>query len=383
MFAKSQNKSVKSTSWAVAAFYMLIAFEFFYMASPFAIYFYSVYRPGLNFLNQVPGMAWLISFFLPHIVLETSSTLVNLHNIMGAVLVILGFVAFCAGAGQVYYYKFTRKGAVTGGIYNIIRHPQYASLALCSFGLLLIWPRYLVLVMFITVLFAYYFLARAEERECEKKFGQSYIDYKYRTNRFLPFRVPLTEKLPHLPQSRLKKSLSIIALYVLTVMASLGLARGLQSFALDSLYAFYSEDSAYISVNKLEPDKLEKIVAIVLANEDVQNELGRAKDSAHSKFLNYVVPAEWYISEIPMNVVSGNPDHFLRSDDYDKPFYKVIFTKAGLRTDRDVQGKALLLNTVSITPIVEVWLDVTQRKVTKLQNPPKTIRYENVPVPVY
>ncbi|UCG66093.1 MAG: isoprenylcysteine carboxylmethyltransferase family protein [Deltaproteobacteria bacterium] len=375
--------SVKRAAWTVAVFYILIAFEFFYMASPFAIYFYSVCRPGLNFLNQVPGAAWLTSFFLPHIVAETSSTLVNLHNVVGAVLAILGFVTFCVGAGQVYYYRLTRKGAVTGGIYNIIRHPQYASFALCSFGLLLLWPRYIVLVMFMTMLFAYYFLAKVEERECEEKFGQSYIDYKNRTNMFLPFRIPLTEKLPNLPQSRLKKALSIAALYVLTVLVSLGLARGIQSLALDSLYALYSKDSAYISVSKIKPETMEKLVAIALANEDVQTKLGDAKDSTNTKFLNYVLPAEWYVSEIPMNVVEGSPDHFLRSDDYDKSHYKIIFTKADLRTDRHVEGKELLLNTVKRIPIVEVWLDLSQSKVNNVQNPPATMKYENTPVPVY
>jgi protein-S-isoprenylcysteine O-methyltransferase Ste14 len=154
----SMNKRVVRCS--VVIFYLLIALEFFYMASPFAIYFYSVYGPGLNFLNANPVMAWLSSFFLPHIVFETSSGLLNLRNVLGAALAIIGFLAFCVGAGQLYYHKLARKGAVTGGIYNHIRHPQYLSFAICSLGVLLLWPRYIALIMFIAVLFAYYFLAK-------------------------------------------------------------------------------------------------------------------------------------------------------------------------------------------------------------------------------
>ncbi len=169
------------------------------MASPFGVYFYSVYRPGLNFLNAHPSLAWVSSFFLPHIVVESSSVLLNLHNVLGAALAIIGFLAFCVGVGQVYYYKLTKKGAVTDGVYSYIRHPQYVSFAICSFGLLLLWPRYIALTMFIALLFAYYFLAKAEERECEKRFGHSYIEYKKRTNMFLPFRLPFTDKLPGLP----------------------------------------------------------------------------------------------------------------------------------------------------------------------------------------
>jgi len=140
---------------------MLIAFEFFYMASPFAFYFYSVYGPTLNFIADSPALSWLVSVFLPHYA-KTSSDLLNLHNWLGWALAALGFSAFCIGVWQVYYHKLTRKRVVTGGVYNYIRHPQYVSLLVCSFGMLLLWPRYIVLVSFVTVLFAYYFLASSD-----------------------------------------------------------------------------------------------------------------------------------------------------------------------------------------------------------------------------
>ena len=198
--------STKRTFWTVAAFYLLIAFEFFYMASPFAVYFYSVYGPGLNFMNNSPVLAWLSSIFLPHVVLETKSWLLNIHNEIGAVLFILGLLAFGYGAVQVYYHKLAKKGAVTGGAYNFIRHPQYASLALSSFvRLLIMWPRYIVLLLFITMLFAYYFLAKVEENECERKFGASYLDYKNKTGMFLPFPCSLPAKWLHFSAVRAVK----------------------------------------------------------------------------------------------------------------------------------------------------------------------------------
>ena len=105
-----KGSTTKRTFWVIAAFYVLIAFEFLYMASPFAIYFYSVYGPGLNFINKYPALVWLSTVFLPHIVVETSSVLVNSHNIVGGVFFIIGFLGFCITAGQVYYYKLARKG---------------------------------------------------------------------------------------------------------------------------------------------------------------------------------------------------------------------------------------------------------------------------------
>ncbi|NIO05442.1 MAG: DUF1295 domain-containing protein [Proteobacteria bacterium] len=280
--------------YSVVIFYLLIPLEFFYMASPFAIYFYSVYGPGLRFLNANPVMAWLSSFFLPHIVFETSSVWLNLRDVLGAALAIIGFLAFCVGAGQVYYYKLSKKGAVTGGIYNHIRHPQYLSFGICSFGLLLLWRRYIALIVFVAVLFAYYFLAKAEENECERKFGPSYVQYKKRTNMFLPFGLPLTNKLPGLPESGLKRYMAIFALYLVTVTASVGLANGLKSWSLDSLYALYSKDAAYISLNKLDEDTFAKIVEIALAEEEIRIMLENAKGGASTRFINYILPTEWY-----------------------------------------------------------------------------------------
>jgi len=384
MDSQAQEKKVKKAFWAIAAFYMLIAFEFFYMVSPFAIYFYSVYKPGLNFANEHPWMAWLASFFLPHFTEKTSSTLIDLHTAVGSVLAIVGFVTFCMGAGQVYYYKLARKGAVTGVVYNFIRHPQYASLAVCSFGLLLLWPRYIVLIVYVTMLFAYYFLARAEERECEEKFGQSYVDYKNKTNMFLPFSFPLVDKLPRLPKSGLGRSMSILALYFLTVISSICLARGIQSFALESLYALYSENSAYISMTRMAPDKLEKLVEIALANDEVQARLGDATGSINTKFLNYVLPSERHFGAIAMNPVEGTEGHYFFSwPDYDKNLYKIVFTKADLRTDENVQGKELLRSVVRRTSIVEVWIDLSQNQVTRIQNPPTTTRFGNIPLPIF
>jgi protein-S-isoprenylcysteine O-methyltransferase Ste14 len=353
------------------------------MASPFAIYFYSVYGPGLNFINNNPALAWLTSMFLPHIVVETSSVLLNLHNVIGAILAVVGFLTFCIGVGQVYYYKIAHKGAVTGGIYNFIRHPQYVSLTICSFGLLLLWPRYIVLLSFIAILFAYYFLAKVEESECEEKFGEAYMEYTNKTSMFLPFRVPLLDKLPSLPKSGLRKYLAIMMLYVVTSVAAVGLANGLKSWSLKSLYALYSKDAVYISVVKVGKDTLEHIVKTTLANPEVQTRLESGSGGANTKFINYVLPVELYVSEIPMNPVEGDGGHHFLPTDYNMNFCKIIFTRAEVRTNHEVEEKDILLNTIKRVPIIEVWVDLSQNQVIEIKDPPASVKYENIPVPLY
>src|SRR4030042_2856098 len=375
--------SMKRTFWTVVIIYLLISFEFFYMASPFAIYFYSIYGPGLNFINNNSVLAWLMSIFLAHIVVETSSALLNLHNILGAVLAIIGFLAFCIGAGQVYYYKIFRKGVVMDGIYNFIRHPQYLSLAICSFGLLLLWPRYIVLLSFIAMIFVYYFLAKVEENECEGKFGKSYIEYKNRTGMFLPFRISLMDKLPNLPKLRPKRYLMIITLYIVTSIVAISLANGLKSWSLSSLYALYSKDAVYISITKVDKKILDHIVKIALTNPEVETRLRSKSEGGSTKFINYVLPDGLYVSEIPMNPVEGVEGHHFLSTNYKKDSYKIIFTKAEVRTDQGVTGKEILLNTVKRIPILEVRIDLSQNRVAEIKNPPANIKYENIPLPLY
>jgi protein-S-isoprenylcysteine O-methyltransferase Ste14 len=372
----------KRTFLLAAVFYLLIALEFLYMASPFALYFYSVYGPGLRFVNEHPTLAWLASVFLPHIVAESSSTLLDLRNVIGGVLGVFGFLGFCLAAGQVYYHKLARKGVATGGIYNIIRHPQYASLAICGFGLLLLWPRYIVLLSFITMLFVYYFLAKIEERECVEQFGQSYAEYKARTNMFLPFRLPITE-LPSLPKAGVQRYLLILAVYVVTCIAAIALANGLRSWSVNNLYTLYTEKVVYLSVAKTDPNTLKKIIDIALSNPDVSGRLKSEKESNDWKFINYIMPAEWYVSEIPMNPIEGSRGGHFHPAGYNRALYRIIFTRAELRAGQVAEGKDILLRTKRRWPVVEVTVDLSRERVNSITTPPTMTKYENIPVPVF
>jgi len=377
------NSMTRKTFWTVALFYILIAFEFFYMASPFATYFYSIYGPGLNFVNENPALAWLSSFFLPHIVVDTSSLLLSLLEPIGTGIALFGFSAFCIGAIQVYYCKLAKKGAATGGLYNLIRHPQYASLMICGFGLLLLWPRIIVLLAFIAMLFVYYFLAQYEEHECEAKFGHSYIDYKDKTNMFLPFKIPGANRLPGFPKSGLRRYLAIAGLYLLVAGVSVAMANGLRDFTLKSLYAFYTKEAAYISVAKLDQDNLERIVSIALADKEVRRKIGNSEENKSTKFLNYVIPAEWYVSEIPMKRASSVKGGHHHPADYDQNVFKIVFTKVDLRTEKKTEGKEIILNAIRRTPVAEVKVDLAKNKVSEIDDPVTKIKYENIPVALY
>ena len=366
---------------ALWIFYLLIAFEIVYMITPFGLYYYSVYGKGLNFLNNSPVTSWLAGFFLPHFA-KTSNLVLNVYKAVGWSLAIAGFFAFCIGAGQIYYSKLAKKQAVTGGIYNFIRHPQYVSLSICSFGLLLVWPRYIVLIMFITMLFAYYFLAQAEEKECEAKFGRSYEEYMNRTRMFLPFTLPFSTAL-HLPASGMKRHVTILAMYLIIITASLGLANLLKAYSINNLYTLYSAGSATISLDKIEKDRLEKIIEIALKDGNVQKMLPAAINDRGGKFLNYVLPADWFFPDIPMKDARNIGEHY-SPNDYDRDLFKILFMRAILKQgSTDPEGKALILNTVKRKPIIEVEVSLNQNRVVRIDNPSPTVIWGDIPTPLF
>src|SRR5439155_8698452 len=67
-------------------FYAIIVFEILFMISPFALYFYSAYRPVLDRLDRWAWTAWLTQFFLPHFSETTSRPLHTLHGLASPLL---------------------------------------------------------------------------------------------------------------------------------------------------------------------------------------------------------------------------------------------------------------------------------------------------------
>ncbi len=163
--------------------YLVIVCEILFMISPFGLYFYSAYGPVLNFLHRSAWTAWLTKFFLPHFS-ETRSVLLDALPPLAGPFVLLGIALFLAGAVPAYWAKIRGSGPVTGGLYRSIRHPQYVGLAVLGLGTVLFWPRFLVLITYVVMLFLYHLLARWEEDQCSVRFGASYRAYQTRTGMF-------------------------------------------------------------------------------------------------------------------------------------------------------------------------------------------------------
>ncbi len=377
----TQSTLAKGASWTGAAFYALVAFEFFYMASPFAAYFYSVYGPGLNFFQSSQYGAPLVRFFLPHIVTETSSYWINIHTIAGAALTGAGFIVFAVGAVQIYYRKLTKKGAATAGLYRWIRHPQYAALILSGFGMLLLWPRYLFLYMFVTMVFVYLWLARLEERECVRKFGQSYLEYLHRTWMFFPFRIParLKEFLPH--ATGWKRAVPGIASWMAAMLLSAVSARMVQEYAIDSLYARFAGNKAYVSLVQISPARMSIIIDLVQGSGDVTAALNTSSTD-HSAYIYYILPKNLDVSELPMRHTNTGGHHFMNQQGQSNQ-YRIVIVRVNGAPGTALTGKDILRRVHQLTPVAEVWIDPDKRGVGNVSGPPAHMNYSGIPVPIY
>ncbi len=194
--------------------YFLLALEVLIMISPFAGFFYAAFNPVLLGLAGSNATRWLTAFYLPHLVLPGDPFLVAVR-VAGSVLTVLGLALFLLGAVQVYLAKLLGLGTVTGGLYALVRHPQYLGLEAAGLGLAVLWPRFLTAVLWVVMLGVYALLARDEERRMLAASPGLYRAYQARTGRFLPAGLARAVGL----RSPARRGLAVLGLVLLALAA--------------------------------------------------------------------------------------------------------------------------------------------------------------------
>jgi len=369
---------------AVWGFYIVIGLEFLFMISPFALYFYSSYGGVLNFLHRWPATAWLTGFCLPHVSMTTSPFLDSLKP-WGFRLAGLGLLIFLAGIVQIYGAKLLRRPEVTGGLYRISRHPQYLALSILGFGVLLIWPRFLVLIALVTMLFLYYILARWEEQQCLEKYGESYREYMNKVGYFGP--AWLTSWIPS-PPAWARRPVAVVAFYVLAVVVAVGVGRGLRDYSLSHVSSYYTDEAAVLSPALLDTADLRSAYELAGDDERVQVQLAAAnrEDGEEGGWLVYVVPVSWFLPDLPMDSWHEIPPehqggHTIPAD-FEPGRYKVLFTKA--RTHKpESRGVDIVKNAYGRQPVVRARVDLGRGELTAVESPPANVVWGDIPTPLY
>ncbi len=97
---------------------------------------------------------------------------------LGALLVVKGWVKV--------YFATMKNSLATGGVYQIVRHPQYLGIFLVVLGQIIHWPTILTVLMSPFIVWAFVDLAHKDEIGMIEKFGDEYLAYQRRVPMFLP-----------------------------------------------------------------------------------------------------------------------------------------------------------------------------------------------------
>jgi protein-S-isoprenylcysteine O-methyltransferase Ste14 len=278
---------------SVAVFYLFIALEIIIMTTPFAAYFYAVYGPVLNFLYDYKITAWLTGFFLPHAVVSRSE-LLNFINRFGRTLFSLGLILFLIGALQVYTAKFRRKRMVSRVMYRWIRHPQYVFLGIAGLGLLLFWPRFIILILFISMSFIYYLLARYEEQRMVEEHGDEYREYMQRTGMFLPGE-PGRKIFAALFGWIKPPKLALGVSYGVILVAGVAAAFGLRSYSISQTSIVYLPETQVTAISILprSDQSLKHILDDAYQQGAVTDMIKSFRQEGHKGFLVHVMPRNY------------------------------------------------------------------------------------------
>lgn len=272
------NKT-KAIGSSAIVLYFIIGLEIMIMISPFAGFFYTAFNPFLLETAKYPATRWLSSFFLPHMVVPPDAFL-KFIRIMGSVLFVSGMAGFLVCAIQVYANKFMKKGTALKGLYSIIRHPQYVMLSISGAGLAILWPRFLVVALWLVMVVLYYFLSKDEERRMLKDHAETYREYMERTGMFLPKK--LEQSI--MPSGAAGKA----ALFIVLAVITLGTAFFLRDYTVKHLPVWTHANVSALAIMPDDMAKMEHRMPDILELEQVRSHL---KDDGH--YLVYFLPQNY------------------------------------------------------------------------------------------
>ena len=376
-------------SGTVNFLYWLIMLEGILMATPFGLLLYSFYDPFLAGARKSELTAWVAAFFLPQSVYATNSAFIEFIR-YGEYLFFIGLAGFLVCAAQVYWAKFTRKGVVSRFIYAHIRHPQYLFFMLSAFGLLFIWPRMMMLVLFLAMAVFYFFLAKFEERRMTAQYPE-YAAYMQRTAMFIPGN-PGGKLFSFLfgwvPSRKLAQAMAVLSIVGLAFAGAIGL-RTLTVASL-SVAALSDQRILAISVFPHDEEYLRDAVSMAIAEDAVREALeaqGNVSFTAHVLPKNYGMLGKFVsINEHHRTEIIGNfrmrssLRGFLWGSESDD--VKIVLSKIDKPGQRFVPLAEILDMSAKMTPVLIVDVNLPTGALSNLTLTDTTY-YGDVPQPIF
>lgn len=399
----ANNRLIKGS---VTLFYLLIGLEIVIMISPFAGYFYAGYGPLLDFLYGFKATSWLTGFFLPHAVISKND-LLNFLNILGRSLFTFGLIAFFIGAVQIYSAKIRRKGVVSSILYRWVRHPQYMFLAISGLGLLLFWPRFLILILYISMLFVYYILAKNEEDRMMKQHGESYDTYRQRTAMFIPGEPG--KKIFRVFWGWIKSpNLALAVGYALILLFAILAAFGLRRYTISQISNIYLPEKQItaVSIFPSSNQAMKNTFDIVYEDSRIASILSEYRlKEGHKGFLVHLMPVHYMMQGLFAAPFSSG-EAPMRKPSWKKvvgfvfPFFshlkhremmgrmnssnmRMIFSQLTWPDGEYAPANEALNFSVKHLPLLKVDVDLKNRSVLKVEKTIKRNLWGRMPMPVF
>jgi protein-S-isoprenylcysteine O-methyltransferase Ste14 len=393
----------KVLKWLASALYGLVMIEVVIMISPFAFYWYSLYAPTLQELHRSRLTAWMEAFFLPHSVITTSSFLEFMRWQVGTWAFGLGLLAALVCGLQVYATKLLKRKAATSWMYSYIRHPFYLSLAVAGFGLLTIWPRLIILILYLGMLFLYFFLARFEEKVVESA-HPAYAVYRRRTGMFLPGNPGgklYQAFFGWISNRRLALAASSALIVVLVLGGALALRRDTINHTATELMP--ADRTLAIAVWPTPPEKIQEVVSAALQDRKVRSELDKEPGAA---FTAHLLPEDYgmvsmfadvgishrmfskisvhrLVSLLGFAIPSVDPEHKHRIMGTPQDNYKVIFSRVDEPGNTQLPVSRVTDLSAKMTPIVIANVEGAKPTVESVMIPPRRSLWGDVTMPMF
>ena len=225
------------------------------------------------------------------------------------------------------------------------------------------------------MVFAYIALARYEERDCLKKFGDSYDAYLKKTGAFLPKWLPFPSPVPRNASVR-----RWIVTYVVAI-ALAGIAGvALREHALHHISAVYLPREVILSPARM--SEAELLAAHRIANSDprIQDRLKKGDGPG----LVYVLPQEWYMPDLPIDPLDYVREHggHGANADFDRSKLQILFA-AAKTYHPDSNGKSILRRAYGMTPLIIADVDISSSAVERILEPPPHTVWGDFPMPLF
>lgn len=347
------------------------------MITPFAGFFYASlqFAPLLGFLSESPLTAWLDGFFLNHAVV-TTSLLLEWQRTVGVVLFVLGLAGFFLSAVQVYGNKVRKRGMATGLLYRFVRHPQYLCLGIAGWGLLTMWPRFLLLGIWVTMLFLYAGLARVEERRMVERFGGDYRRFADTRGAFLPGS-PVHRLFEGTFGRMRPRALAWASAYLFCLALAFSLGFGLRTYtrASTAILVQPQHRTVVVSAWPKPEDWMEKVFHAALSVEQVHQRLQEAQRDG--PVVATILPPKYGMKGMyyqgsrdeGTSAQNGGPLMGVDPDTVKEPV-ELVFSRAEKPYRVSLALEDALDVDVRLTPLVVVNVDPASGEITGVHIPP-------------